>query len=38
MGRSDALAHHALAGSEIVGLVNRSRVDLPEALAGYPRF
>ncbi len=37
MGRSHALAHHAL-GSEIVGLVNRSEVTLPEALAGYPRF
>ncbi|WP_223421573.1 Gfo/Idh/MocA family protein [Tateyamaria pelophila] len=38
MGRSHALAHHADARSEIVGLVNRSHVDLPEALQGYPRF
>ena len=37
MGLSHALAHHAL-GSDIVGLVNRSDVDLPEALQGYPRF
>ncbi|MEM1237320.1 MAG: Gfo/Idh/MocA family oxidoreductase [Pseudomonadota bacterium] len=37
MGMSHALAHHAL-GSEIVALVNRSDVDLPEALQGYPRF
>lgn len=38
MGRSHALAHHANPGSEIVGLVNRSPRDLPEALGGYPRF
>lgn len=38
MGQSHALAHHALAGSEIVGLVNRSPRDLPEALTGYPLF
>lgn len=38
MGRSHALAHHNHAGSEIVGLVNRSVVDLPEPLAGYPMF
>ncbi|MEX0280273.1 MAG: Gfo/Idh/MocA family protein [Arenibacterium sp.] len=37
MGLSHALAHHAL-GSDIVGLVNRSDVALPEALQGYPRF
>lgn len=37
MGRSHALAHHAL-GSEIVGLVNRSVPVLPEALQGYPQF
>lgn len=37
MGRSHALAHHAL-GSEIVGLVNRSDLALPETLAGYPRL
>ncbi|MEM7711428.1 MAG: Gfo/Idh/MocA family oxidoreductase, partial [Pseudomonadota bacterium] len=36
MGRSHALALHGLGGVEIVGLVNRSAVDLPEALAGYP--
>ena len=38
MGRSHALAHHADPGSTIVGLVNRSAVDLPDALAGYPLF
>jgi predicted dehydrogenase len=38
MGQSHALAHHANAESEIVGLVNRSPRDLPEALASYPRF
>ncbi len=38
MGQSHALAHHALEGSEIVGLVNRSPRDLPEALTGYPLF
>ena len=38
MGLSHALAHHKLDDSEIVGLVNRSAVDLPAALAGYPRF
>ncbi len=38
MGRSHALAHHAHPHTEIVGLVNRSDVDLPEALTGYPRF
>ena len=37
MGRSHALAHHH-AGSQIVGLVNRSEVELPDALRGYPRF
>ena len=37
MGRSHALAHHA-AGSTIIGLVNRSDTDLPEALRAYPRF
>ncbi|MEM7614451.1 MAG: Gfo/Idh/MocA family oxidoreductase, partial [Pseudomonadota bacterium] len=36
MGLSHALAYDAQA--EVVGLVNRSAVDLPEALAGYPRF
>lgn len=38
MGQSHALAHHGLDGSEIVGLVNRSPRDLPDALIGYPRF
>lgn len=38
MGRSHALAHHADPRSEIVALVNRSYVDLPDALQGYPRF
>ncbi|MFO1175094.1 MAG: Gfo/Idh/MocA family oxidoreductase [Paracoccaceae bacterium] len=37
MGLSHALAHHRL-GSEIVGLVNRSKVDLPEELARYRLF
>ncbi|MEP3279108.1 MAG: Gfo/Idh/MocA family oxidoreductase [Stappiaceae bacterium] len=35
MGMSHALAYEANPGFEIVGLVNRSKVDLPEALAGY---
>ena len=38
MGKSHALAHHHQAGAEIVGLVNRSTVDLPADLMGYPRF
>ncbi|MEM9812966.1 MAG: Gfo/Idh/MocA family oxidoreductase [Pseudomonadota bacterium] len=38
MGRSHALAHHAHAGAEIVGLVNRSPVTLPAGLRDYPRF
>lgn len=38
MGRSHALAHHAHPDAEIVGLVNRSGVALPEDLRGYPRF
>lgn len=38
MGRSHALAHHGDPRSEIVGLVNRSAVDLPDALAGYPIY
>ena len=37
MGRSHALAHHAL-GSQIVGLINRSVPSLPEELAHYPQF
>jgi predicted dehydrogenase len=35
MGRSHALAYHNNPAFEIVGLVNRSEVDLPEALRGY---
>ncbi len=36
MGRSHALAYHANPAFEIVGLVNRSAPELPDALAGYP--
>jgi predicted dehydrogenase len=36
MGRSHALAYHRDPAFEIVGLVNRSGVDLPEELRGYP--
>jgi predicted dehydrogenase len=35
MGKSHALAYHRQAGFEIVGLVNRSPVRLPDELAGY---
>lgn len=35
MGRSHALAYHSNPGFEIVGLVNRSKRDLPEELSGY---
>ena len=38
MGVSHALAYHAHPEVEIVGLVNRSEVDLPEALQDYPRL
>ena len=38
MGRSHALAYHADPAFEVVGLVNRSAVDLPEALRAYPLF
>ncbi|GAB5509477.1 MAG: Gfo/Idh/MocA family oxidoreductase [Hyphomicrobiales bacterium] len=38
MGLSHALAHHGLEGSQIVGLVNRSRRNLPQELQGYPFF
>lgn len=38
MGRSHALAYHADPGFEVVGLVNRSAVDLPEELQAYPLF
>ncbi|KXF75987.1 oxidoreductase [Paramesorhizobium deserti] len=36
MGLSHALAYHANPGFEIVGLVNRSTIELPESLRGYP--
>ncbi|HCQ64511.1 MAG TPA: oxidoreductase [Rhodobacteraceae bacterium] len=38
MGMSHALAHHHHQGAEIVGLVNRSTVELPPALQSYPTF
>lgn len=38
MGRSHALALHNHPDVEVTGLVNRSRVDLPNALAEYPLF
>ncbi|MDZ4096938.1 MAG: Gfo/Idh/MocA family oxidoreductase [Paracoccaceae bacterium] len=36
MGRSHALAYHHNPKFRIVGLVNRSAVDLPDELRGYP--
>ncbi|OYU40174.1 MAG: oxidoreductase [Pseudorhodobacter sp. PARRP1] len=36
MGRSHALAYHNDSAFEIVGLVNRSKLDLPAELRGYP--
>lgn len=36
MGLSHALAYHHNPGFEIVGLVNRSKVDLPTELSSYP--
>lgn len=36
MGKSHAFAYHYSPGFEIVGLVNRSAVELPEELNGYP--
>ncbi len=36
MGRSHALAYHNDPAFEIIGLVNRSKVDLPVELQGYP--
>jgi predicted dehydrogenase len=36
MGRSHALAYHRNPGFEIIGLVNRSPVELPEELGAYP--
>jgi predicted dehydrogenase len=38
MGRSHALALHDHPEVEVVGLVNRSAVDLPSELQGYPRL
>ena len=38
MGLSHALAHHRHPGAEIVGLVNRSTVDLPGELKSCPSF
>ncbi|WEX77577.1 Gfo/Idh/MocA family oxidoreductase [Sinorhizobium numidicum] len=35
MGRSHALAYHENPGFAIAGLVNRSQVNLPQALSGY---
>ena len=36
MGRSHALAYHRNPGYEIVALVNRSSVDLPDEIKDYP--
>jgi len=38
MGLSHALAHHRHPDAEIIGLVNRSPVDLPPELQSYPHF
>ncbi|MFK8076676.1 MAG: Gfo/Idh/MocA family protein [Granulosicoccus sp.] len=38
MGRSHALAYHNNPGYEIVGLVNRTKILLPEELVDYPYF
>ncbi len=38
MGKSHALAMHHNPRAQIVGLVNRSQVDLPKELADYPRY
>ena len=38
MGRSHALAYHADPRFKIVGLMNRSAVELPSELAGYPMY
>ena len=38
MGRSHALAHHAHPEAEIVGLVNRSPLELPSELQAYRQF
>ncbi len=36
MGRSHALAYHNDPAFEIIGLVNRSKIELPAELQGYP--
>ena len=38
MGRCHALAYHGHPQAEIVGLVNRSDIALPQPLASYPRL
>ncbi|MEE9335631.1 MAG: Gfo/Idh/MocA family oxidoreductase [Granulosicoccaceae bacterium] len=38
MGMSHAFAHHRRPDTQIVGLVNRSAVKLPDELSGYPLF
>ena len=38
MGRGHALAYHNNPDFQIVGLVNRSAVDLPDELSDYPRL
>jgi len=38
MGKSHALAYHKNPGFNVVGLVNRSDVELVPELAGYPRY
>ncbi len=38
MGRAHALAHHRHPGAELIGLVNRSAVELPPELQGYPLY
>lgn len=38
MGRSHALAYHNHADTTLVGVVNRSPVDLPDELNGYPFY
>lgn len=38
MGMSHAIAHHNLERSQIVGLVNRSTIDLPQELSSYRLF
>jgi len=38
MGQSHALAYHSNPAFEIVGLMNRSAVNLPDELKGYPLY